>query len=68
MAYLNSRKLQMRVNGDFLNEYEAMSEVNIIINDFGLSCKSEYQSYAEELKIYNKINSELDVANLLDFK
>ncbi len=71
-SYLTDRLLQVRVNGYISELYEATSGVpqgshlgpilfNIFINDIGEHFKSEYQLYADDLKIFRKINSDDDI-------
>lgn len=71
-SYLTDRQLQVRVNGHFSESYRVISGVpqgshlgptlfNIFINDIGKQFKSEYLLYADDLKIFRKINSEEDI-------
>lgn len=71
-SYLSDRHLQVRVNGHISAEYEVTSGVpqgshlgpiffNIFINDIGNEFVSEYLLYADDLKIFRKINGVEDV-------
>ncbi|CAD6215467.1 GSCOCG00011207001-RA-CDS, partial [Cotesia congregata] len=71
-SYLTGRSLQVRVNGYYSKEYEVNSGVpqgshlgpvlfNIFINDIADNLSSEYLLYADDMKIYRKINTENDI-------
>ncbi|CAD6227956.1 GSCOCG00012025001-RA-CDS, partial [Cotesia congregata] len=71
-SYLSDRHLQVRVNGHISESYKVISGVpqgshlgptlfNIFVNDIGEQFKSEYLLYADDLKIFRKINSEEDI-------
>lgn len=74
-SYLSDRRLQVRVNGHISNEYYATTGVPqgshlgpilfiIFINDIGEKFESEYLLYADDLKIYRRINDVEDMNSL----
>lgn len=76
-SYLAGRRLQVRVDGHLSEEYDATTGVPqgshlgpilfiIFVNDIGHGFQSEYQLFADDLKIYRMVTSVLDSHILQD--